>query len=401
MGWADDVALGVKSGAGKLLDMGMGQAGFMSAYNPNRSSFVDPNADANKRSLAAALAARQGVGVPQAQAAGIDLGQMQQAQMDPTQQAQFRGDQQSLVQALQARAMGQGGPSQAEMQMRQGMGDIARQQRAAAAGARGMSPALAQKMAAQNIAQAQQGMVGQTGMLRAQEQAQAQQSLGSVLSGARGQDIGMTQLGQQGSMFNAGQFNQALGQNAGFQQQAGLANQQAALQAQGQQDAMQQFFMGNQLGIDANQFAATQGYEQMRSSNENAEMATNAGIADGNANRGQRAFGGVVGAAGSALGGVLSDERQKTNVDRGNKVGKHLGEFLSKLDPVAFDYKDEKFGKGRHYGFMAQDAERSALGKALVMETQHGKMIDTNKALMASLAAASHLSKRLDKMEDK
>jgi endosialidase-like protein len=355
-------------------------------YKVNQNSYIDPNAAANKANLEASNAARQGMAGPQAQAASVDMGQLGAigAQGDQT-----RGQQSALAGLLMQQAQGQG-PSVAEMHMRRGLDSAIASQRAQAASARGVSPGLAQRMAAQGIAGMQQQAVGDSAMLRANEQMAARNGLGGLLAGMRGQD-------QAGAQF----LGQGLMQNAGMQQGANLANLQAALQSQGQKDQMAQFYTGAGLGVDAQSFAGQQAYDQARQNAHNAGQGINAGVAAGNQQVNQAIAGGLAGAAGAGIGWLASDERLKTNVDRGDGVDGDIKNFLGKLEPVAWDYKDEKFGKGRHYGFMAQDAEHSTLGKLLVENTSEGKMINTHKALAAALASAGHLNRRLEKLEGK
>lgn len=108
----------------------------------------------------------------------------------------FRQGQQDLVSALQAQSSGQG-PSLAQMQLQQGTDQALAAQAAQAASARGVDPALAQRLALQNSANIQQQQAGQSGMLRLQEQQQSQNALAQALQGARSQDLNVAQMGQQ------------------------------------------------------------------------------------------------------------------------------------------------------------------------------------------------------------
>lgn len=279
------------------------------------------------------------------------------------------------------------------------MGDIARQQRSMAAGARGVSPALAQRMAAKNIASAQQGLAAQAGILRANEQIAAQQSLAGMLSGARGQDIGLAtnqaQLGMQAGQFNAGQYNQGLFQNAGFQQQANLANQQAALAAQGQRDQMAQFYTGASLGVDAQGFAAQQAYEQLKAQGYNNAQAINAGISQQNAQGQAQLIGGVINGAASAGAALVSDRNLKTDIADGKKDTEG---FLEAVRAHRFRYKGDDT---EHLGVMAQEIEKAPGGKGMVRETPIGKAIDVPQAVGRLLAASSTLHERIKKLEAK
>jgi len=95
----------------------------------------------------------------------------------------FRGNQQGLVNMLNARAMGQG-PSVAQRQLRDAMGrNISGQQALLATGGPGGARA-----AAQQASQVGSSLAGQSALLRANEITQAQGLLGQTLQGARGQD---------------------------------------------------------------------------------------------------------------------------------------------------------------------------------------------------------------------
>jgi len=78
------------------------------------------------------------------------------------------------------RAMGSG-PSAAELMMNRGMGQQIAAGRSMAAGARGVSPGMAMREAGQREASAMSNVGQQAGIMRAQEQAQAQQLLAQYL----------------------------------------------------------------------------------------------------------------------------------------------------------------------------------------------------------------------------
>lgn len=201
---------------------------------------------------------------------------------------EFRGHQQALISGLQSTASGHGGPSPADLQLRQGLDAQIQAQQAQAASAAGLSPGAAARIAANNIAGAQQATNAQMGIQRAGEQQQAQQALGQILTGARGQDINTVQ-------FNAGQANQV-----------GMANQQAQLQGQAQLDQMTQYYISQGMNLDQAQMQARQQLEALKSQNYNAIQGVNAGAAQANSQANAGILGGLVGAGGAALGGFLS-----------------------------------------------------------------------------------------------
>lgn len=87
----------------------------------------------------------------------------------------------------------------------------------------------------------------------------------------------------------------------------------------------------------------------------------------------------------TAAATYFSDERLKENITYISK--EDLKEMKSFLKAYAFNYKNDKHGKGDWIGVMAQDLEKSKLGKTLVIENELGeKMIDANKVLSLFLA---------------
>lgn len=105
------------------------------------------------------------------------------------------------------------------------------------------------------------------------------------------------------------------------------------------------------------------------------------------------------------VGGYGSDERNKTAP--GGKLPsarKEVNEMMDKLEPLSYEYKDTSLpgtAEGKRYGIVAQDLEKSSLGKTLVKNTEHGKMVDHVQGFGAVLAAQSELNRRLKKLEKK
>lgn len=184
------------------------------------------------------------------------------AQMNLRPQNQVRGDQASLVNALQARAAGRA-PSAAELQLRSATDSNIAAAQSASVGS--SNPALAARAAIDAGASMNQQSANQAAVLRAQEQAQAEAALGNALMGMRGQDIGVSST------------------QAGFNQQAGIANQQSAIAQMNAQ-------------MERERLAAMQ-FQQAQQ--------INADIARQNAEAQAKSQSGALGAAGSAIGGFL------------------------------------------------------------------------------------------------
>jgi len=136
-----------------------------------------------------------------AQAAAIDRGDEQGV----------RAAQMGLAEALQAQAAGTA-PSLAEQQLQRQNEMAVRQQLALAGSQRGMTPAMAQRQAAINVANLASEQGARAAELRIQEQQAARAQLADVLGQTRGLDVNLAtqqaQLQQQAGLQNASQFNQ-------------------------------------------------------------------------------------------------------------------------------------------------------------------------------------------------
>lgn len=82
---------------------------------------------------------------------------------------------------------------------------------------------------------------------------------------------------------------------------------------------------------------------------------------------------------------TFSDERLKTNVEPIPK--EELAEMRKHLKAFKFNYISDEYGKGDWVGVMAQDLEKSKLGKTLVFEDELGrKQLNMNKVMSLFLA---------------
>jgi len=88
---------------------------------------------------------------------------------------------------------------------------------------------------------------------------------------------------------------------------------------------------------------------------------------------------------GMSMMAMYCDRRLKTDIEAVSKSD--LLEMKNHLTAYKFKYRNDKYGKGDYIGVMAQDLEKSKLGKTLVMEDHEGnKVIDVNRVLMLFLA---------------
>lgn len=133
--------------------------------------------------------------------------------------------QQALAQALLAQSQGQG-PSLAQMQLQDATNRNIKQNAGLISSQKGVNPALAARLIANQSAQAGQSLAGQSAQARLMEQMQAQQQLGGLYG-----NLAQQQLQQQQILQNAisAQNNAALGNASQMNQvNAGVANQNAA-----------------------------------------------------------------------------------------------------------------------------------------------------------------------------
>lgn len=436
----------------------------------------DTTTAGNKAVLAERLAGVDARGTQTMQAAQVGpAAQMQAAQLGPAAQAQaaqlgpaatiaqgpqdqFRAQQMTLAQQLGQGAIGQG-PSAAQAQLKLATDRNMSQSLALALGARGGNQAGAMKQAQMQRALISQEAGGQSAALAAQEQQAAQQSLGAVLAGGRGADIGLAtdqaglqqqtalqqgQFGQQTALANAAATNTAAAQNADLTQGASAANQAAAnaaasqnaqlqqaanaqnltsgIDQQAQKDQMISALIGQGLTLDEAKRQAEIQQAQFNAKLLAEQDAAKRGVAmSSSAGAGQAlgqtaaAIGGVIATAASdrrvkrdirpgerRLGELLSstsDERAKTDV---HEAARPLGELLGAAGAHDYRYKDPgkpMRGEGRFVSPMAQELERTAIGRSMVRDTPDGKIVDYGKGLGAMLSGLGWVHRRLAALE--
>jgi hypothetical protein len=339
------------------------------------------NAAANRDAARTGLAGVQDRPAPQADRTQIGpLKTGVASQLDSTRDAQARQIQMDLAARLQGVASGQqkgAGEIAVNRQVQQGLAA----QMAQAASQRGGNAALAARGAARNA-----GAISTTGAGQAQQaalgdQAAANQALAGVAQGMRGQDIDVAganaNLQQQMNIRNLSAQDQKVFQQAGLDQSTSLSNMQARLQAMGMNDQAALGYLGLLFGWDTAQLQAALAREANSSS-----MAGNLLQA-----------GGALGAA-----AIMSDRRLKKRI---RDASRDVDEMLDALKPQSYEYRDEKHGKGERAGIMAQDMERSRMGRAVVTEQPYGKALDVGKAISAGLAAVARLNERLKAVEGK
>lgn len=118
-------------------------------------------------------------------------------------------------------------------------------------------------------------------------------------------------------------------------------------------------------------------------------------------------LGNLGGGAASMMAMAMSDENMKEDIkpssDSGNKM---VESFMDALKSYTYEYKNKKNnGKenpdGKVTSVMAQDLEKSELGKQMVKESPEGKMVDYAQGMAPLFAAIAELNSRTKKLEGK
>jgi hypothetical protein len=96
----------------------------------------------------------------------------------------------------------------------------------------------------------------------------------------------------------------------------------------------------------------------------------------------------------------MSDKKNK-NV---SKEDPQIKEFLDNIHGYEYKYKDASLpgtDEKTHFSPMAQELEKSDIGKSMVYDTPQGKMVDYKRGLGAMLAVQAELNERIKKLEGK
>lgn len=314
-----------------------------------------------------------------------------------------------FIDDIRAKASGEA-PSLAEAQLRSATDRNLAQQLAAAQAQRGGNVAAQQRQLAQQGAQAGREVAQDAAQARLQEQMGYEQMLAQQL----GQEQEMADQLMKYYLDRGFSIEEARTAALMDFERTRLGQDRVAAQiASGNFQAQQQ--AGAQMG------AAGLGL-----------LGTGLGLAS------KAGLGGKIASGIGAIGSIFtSDETKKTKIkkvdkkdiskmlkvvskslekseDTGDNKAKNESEkkdikkdFLDKLTAYTYEYKKDmkdkpEAGKGRFMSIMAQDLEKTPLGKNMVIENEDGvKMIDSGKGFGAILAAQAHLNKRLEELEKK
>lgn len=83
---------------------------------------------------------------------------------------------------------------------------------------------------------------------------------------------------------------------------------------------------------------------------------------------------------------AASDQNLKTNVSSAERP---LDDFLQHLGAHQYEYKDKQDGAKTYVSPMAQELEKTTIGKSAVIDTPRGKMVDYARIMGATLSAVA------------
>ena len=281
--------------------------------------------------------------------------------------AEDKSNQANILAGMQQRGMADSGTSLAAQLQAQQASSQAAQQRAA-------QMALASQQAKQNALMQTAQAAGQM----------EQQQFGRQSQVKSAQDV----INQ----FNAANRQNVAQQNLGQKQR--IAEQASAIRNQ------EQMFNKN--------LAQQQFENEMRKAGGLSQASTNmAQMFAGQAAQQAAANQAVTGALmqGGATAFAASDIKSKEDIKKASpkQIKSELDKLLSKLEPYIYKYKNqEKHGKGKRLGIMAQDLEKSEMGEDMVGEDSEGvKNVDIGQVATSALAAAKNLMDRVESLEKK
>lgn len=112
------------------------------------------------------------------------------------------------------------------------------------------------------------------------------------------------------------------------------------------------------------------------------------------------AAGSMMGAGATVAAGMLSKSDERSKDVAGDTPD--MDAFMEALKPLAFTYKDPASpgaAEGENVGVVAQDVEKTPVGRTMVKNTPDGKMLDIQKGFGVILAALAALHDKIEAKE--
>lgn len=113
------------------------------------------------------------------------------------------------------------------------------------------------------------------------------------------------------------------------------------------------------------------------------------------------------GAGGAAGKAAFSDERVKIDIEKSSFEDPIFESLMKSASPYTFEYDadqvpEDTVASGKNFGLMAQNLEKSVIGKSFVRPNKDGiKMVDGARSGLAALAGLSVIFDKVKELEDK
>lgn len=106
-----------------------------------------------------------------------------------------------------------------------------------------------------------------------------------------------------------------------------------------------------------------------------------------------------IGAIMGAPAAAASDERLKKGI---HPIKEELEQFLDEIKSYGYEYKEDLYPteNKKHVGVMAQDLEKTSIGKSMVIDTPKGKYIHMGLGFGVVLAAIKNMHDRIKALEN-
>ena len=373
------------------VDEAMGQAQGLTRKQMERLDAIDLP-DIEKMKLA--LQSPELVGLLEAE--GIDPSELENI----TEDSGLRQNQLDALNMLREQA-DQGLTAGDKYQMEQMLGDVAANERASQKqienqmAQRGMESSGAALMAKQANKQSSANAAREKAMQMA---AQAQQNKMGALA----------QLGQQSGNMAAQDFNRQ-SQVASAKDAISRANAMNRQNVNAQNLAARQNIANQQSNIANQQQTYNKGLHQQQFQNEMSKAGAQNVASQNLANQFSQIGQSKAAADSNTMGTLanlgatvaMSDERAKVDIESGSG---DIKDMLDKLTAHKYNYKDEIIENPSmekpQLGVMAQDLEKSDMGREMVSEDENGlKRVDYQNNASTMMAALAELNERLNKLE--
>ena len=233
--------------------------------------------------------------------------------------------------------------------------------------------------------------------MSAMQAGQSQLGQAAQFRGMQAGMLGQAQnLGLQKTQAAAGMYGQGLAAQQGL-----IGQRQGMLQSEIAQQAGLTGQMAGMTGAQLQDIVAQQNMAQEKDLAERGLLAQQQASAAGAPQKPSQ-FGQLMQTAATVapIVAAFSDKNLKKNIkkakDKDLMNPKEIDGFLNDLYAYQYNYKDSNHGAGKQVGVMAQDLEKTQLGKQMVEDTPEGKQINAAKGLGLAMASQARLNQRLN-----